>query len=189
ARAVAVGDGRQTLYMGAEHFAQRLEFGLAQLRELLGHVRDRAVVLADLHAGAHLAGGGGETGAGEGFGEFLGFGLGALRGVLVDRGDSRHDRAGSLTREIGDGLLAADLAELADRRAGEVVVGVAELTASGGGELVLLGRPTAPLLLPRGRARGPGLTRFDQRVQMPAHPGGRQAEPVADGRRGDRPLL
>ena len=52
---VAVGDGREALHGGAEQAAECLRLGLAELRELRGHVRDRAVVLAELLA----AGGGG----------------------------------------------------------------------------------------------------------------------------------
>ena len=45
---VAVGDGGQPLDVGAEQPGERLGLGLAQLGELLGHVGDRAVVLAQL---------------------------------------------------------------------------------------------------------------------------------------------
>ena len=48
ADAVAVGDGGQSLDMRAEQAGEDLGLGLAQLRELLGDVRDRAVVLAQL---------------------------------------------------------------------------------------------------------------------------------------------
>ena len=58
--------------MGAEQLAQHVELGLAQLGKLLGHVRDGAMVLADLHAGAHLAGRGGEPRRGECLGDFFG---------------------------------------------------------------------------------------------------------------------
>ena len=50
ADAVAVGDGGQPLDVGAEHPAEGLGLGLAQLRELVGDVGDRAVVLAQLLA-------------------------------------------------------------------------------------------------------------------------------------------
>ena len=52
---VAVGDGRQSLDVGAQHLLERPGLGLAQLRELGRDVRDRAVVLADLDAGARRA--------------------------------------------------------------------------------------------------------------------------------------
>ena len=50
AGAVAVDDRGQPLHVGAQDLGERLALGLAQLRELLGDVRHRAVVLADLHA-------------------------------------------------------------------------------------------------------------------------------------------
>ena len=52
ADAVAVGDGGQALDVGAEQPRERPRLGLAQLRELRGDVGDRAVVLAELPAGA-----------------------------------------------------------------------------------------------------------------------------------------
>ena len=54
AYAVAVGDGGQPLHVRAQQPAEHLGLGLAQLREVGGDVRDRAVVLADLHARAGL---------------------------------------------------------------------------------------------------------------------------------------
>ena len=47
---VAVGDGGQPLHVAAEHAADGLGLGLAQLGELVGDVRDRAVLLAQLLA-------------------------------------------------------------------------------------------------------------------------------------------
>jgi len=47
---VAVGDGGETLHVPADEPADRFGFCLAQRRELLGNVLDRAVVLADLDA-------------------------------------------------------------------------------------------------------------------------------------------
>ena len=48
--AVAVDDRRQPLHVGAQDLGEGLSLGLAQLRELLGDVRHRAVVLAQLNA-------------------------------------------------------------------------------------------------------------------------------------------
>src|SRR2546429_1783810 len=48
---VAVRDRSEPLHRRSQQPAERLGFGLAQLRELRRHVRDRAVVLAELFAG------------------------------------------------------------------------------------------------------------------------------------------
>ncbi len=56
---VAVGDGRQPLDVAAEQPAEHLGLGLAQLRELVGDVRDRAVLLAELLADRVVADRGG----------------------------------------------------------------------------------------------------------------------------------
>ncbi len=55
AHAIAVGDGRQSLDVGAEHLLERTCLGLAQLGELGGHMGDRAVVLADLDPGGRAS--------------------------------------------------------------------------------------------------------------------------------------
>src|SRR5450631_3556036 len=63
ADAVAVGDRSQPLYRAAQQPAEGLGLRLTQLWELLGHVRDRAVMLAQLlTAGQGLAGHCGLTG-------------------------------------------------------------------------------------------------------------------------------
>ena len=56
AHAVAAGDGGESLDVGAEQPREDLGLGLAQLRELRGDVRHRAVVLAQLLAGTGLCG-------------------------------------------------------------------------------------------------------------------------------------
>src|SRR5690606_17539496 len=87
------------------------------------------------------------------------------------------------------GILATDLTQLPDGRTGEIVVRMPEHAAPGGGELVLLGRTSTPLLLPRRRPARPRLTGFDERVQMAPHTGGSQPQRGTDRGRGDRALL
>lgn len=50
ADAVSVRDGGEALDVGAQELGEDLGLRLAELWELLGHVRDRAVVLAELFA-------------------------------------------------------------------------------------------------------------------------------------------
>jgi len=50
-------DRGQSLDVRAEHLLERTRVRLAQLGELGGHVRDRAVVLADLDPGGRALGG------------------------------------------------------------------------------------------------------------------------------------
>jgi hypothetical protein len=47
-----MSDGRQPLHMSAEESPEHFGLGLAQLRKVGGDVRDRAMMLADLHASA-----------------------------------------------------------------------------------------------------------------------------------------
>src|SRR5665213_2249503 len=49
---VVMRDRGQPLHMRAQQSAEHLGLGLAQLREIGGHMRDRAMVLAHLHARA-----------------------------------------------------------------------------------------------------------------------------------------
>ena len=82
--AIAVDDGRQSLHVGPEHLGHGLLLGLAQLRELLGDVRHRAMVLADLHTvnrTTDLGGGCDVAGFGQRPGDALGSGLDFLVGV------------------------------------------------------------------------------------------------------------
>ena len=91
--------------------------GLAQLRELLGHMRHRTVVLADLHAvdrPAHRRGGGGVPGVGQRGGDAVGGRLDvASGGPSVD---ARQDGVDAPAGERADGVVAADLAQLAHGR-------------------------------------------------------------------------
>ena len=99
ADAVAVGDGRQPLDVGAEQAAEHRGLGLAQLRELAGHVRDRAVVLAELPARRRsVRGRGGVTLGAERGGERLG--PGRWPGVAA-RGVDGGGRGVAETRPAG----------------------------------------------------------------------------------------
>jgi len=49
-----MSDGGEPLDVGTQEPDKHLRLGLAQLREVCGYVRDRAVVLTDLDAGAGL---------------------------------------------------------------------------------------------------------------------------------------
>jgi hypothetical protein len=128
AHAVAVRDGRQPLHVRTEHAAERLGLGLAQLRELVGHVGHGAVLLAELVADRELLDAGGVATARQHLGEGLGRGeLGALRG---DRGVVALDELDTLAGEGEDRLVSPAVAEEAQRLRGEVVVLVLELVAA-----------------------------------------------------------
>src|SRR5215207_6962478 len=140
---VAVGDRGQALDVGAEQPGKDLGLGLAELGELLGHVGDGAVVLAQLlpRCGCRGAGRGGvavgRQRLGKGFGPATGRGAGDPVAVAaLELGDP-------LPGERGDRLAAAPLLDEAQRAGGEVVVGLVELVATGGCEHEQAGR-TAP---------------------------------------------
>src|SRR5438309_2785208 len=66
---VAVGDGGESLNVMTDEAADRFGFCLAQRRELLGDVLDRAVVLADLDSYAAFVHGGGVAVGAKGVGQ------------------------------------------------------------------------------------------------------------------------
>lgn len=189
AHVAAVGDGRQPLYVGAEHFGHGLTLGLAQLGELLGDVGHRAVVLQDLqprNPTLDMGGGGGVAGLGQRRGDPFGRRLHLSVGA-GDRG--RHiaqDRVDALARERDHRVLPADLPQLAHRGHRKIVVAVPELAAARLGELEAFRRPAPADLLPGRRGVRLGVAHLDQRVEVAAHACGRQAQPGADLPCGDR---
>ena len=192
ADAVAVGDRRQSSDVGAEGPADRLGLGLAQLGELVGHVGDRAVLLAQLVADHRQpTGARGVALVGEDPGQRLG---GAQVGVgLGDPGvvalDERHPAPG----ELDDRVVAGGLRQEAEGLRREVVVLLVEAVATGLGQREDPSRSAPP---PAGlRLR---LLRLDgalggQVVEVPAYGGRGQAQPLGQvgGRAGtvleDRP--
>ena len=163
--------------MGAEQPGEDLGLGLAQLGELLGHVGDRAVVLAELlPRSSRRRAGRGSVAVGR---QRLGEGLGpAARrappatGVAVAGLELGHPLAG----ERGDRLAAALLLDEAQGAGGEVVVGLVERVAAGRGQREEPGRAAAA-------AGGGGARRAlldqpvgEQRVQVAAHGGRREAQ-------------
>ena len=154
AHPVAVGDGGQPLHVAAEHAADGLGLGLAQLGELVGDVRDGAVLLAQLLAHGHVARAGGVPLVGEDPGQHLG----RARAAGSAAATTPKRCSMNATRRVGelpDGGVAAGLVEEAQRLHGEVVVLLVEALAAGLGEREHLGRAAAAA---RGRgcaARGP----------------------------------
>lgn len=141
AGAVTVGDGRQTLHVRAEEFGEDRGLRLTQLRELGGDMCHRAVVLTDLQAGPDLTGVGGVPGAGQRVGDLLD-GVGHRHRVRARThiGDDAFD---ALPGEFGNRIGTAEIAELAHRRAGQVVVRVPHLATTGRRQLEVFGGTSA----------------------------------------------
>ena len=149
---------------------------------------NRAVVLTDLNTldrAADLRRGGRVTR----FRQRLGDPFRRRLDVVGAVGDTGQDGVDAAPGELLHRLLTADLAQLADRGRGQVVVGVLELGPAGGRQPVALGGPAAADLLPRRRGVGLGVTCLDEGVEVTAHPGGGEAQPVSDLGGGDRPRL
>jgi len=138
ARAVAVDDRRQPLHVGAQDLGERFTLGLAQLGELLRDVRYRAVVLAQLNAvdrPSHRRHSGRVAGLRQRGRNPVGLGFNVARPFAY----SRKDAVYTASREGADGVVAADLPQLAHRGNRKVVVRVLQLGPACGRERTQLG--------------------------------------------------
>ncbi len=183
------GDRGQTLDVTAEDPRDRLGLGLAQLGELVGDVRDGAVLLAQLLAHRALADRGGEPRLAHGRGQGPGRGLvGVLGEELVDPG---LEDGPATPGELGDGLVAGGLGQEAQGLGGQVVVLLLEEVVTGGGEREDLGRATASAGASLVRAR---LAQLDQTVlehvvEVATYGGRGQQQLLSEDRRAARTTL
>ena len=155
ARGVAARDGGQALHVRAEQLGEGAGLRLAQLRELGGHVRDRAVVLAQLDAPvparADLADLCGVAPGGQHAGQR---GHPLLRRPPADlRGGRPEQLVDALAGETANGRSPAVLGEEAQRGDGQVVVAVPEPGPARVGEQVLPRRSAAAAGPARGASR------------------------------------
>ncbi len=110
--AIAVDDGRKQLHVGSEDLGHGLLFGLAELREFLGDVRYRAVVLADLHTvdrSADSRRGGDVAGPGQCGGDPLSGRLDIGIVGTAGRLNTGQNRVDASPRERRNRVLSADL--------------------------------------------------------------------------------
>ncbi len=98
---------------------------------------------------------------------------------------SREDAVDAASRERPHGVVATDLTQLAHRRGRQVVVCVTQLGAARRGQPVSLGGPATSTVLPGRGGAGLRLAGVHQRVEVPAHAGGGDAELVTDLACGD----
>lgn len=169
-----MGDGGKPLYMGPEQSGEDLGLRLAQLRVLLGDMRDRAVVLAELFTELGIGGAARRSSVpvrGQRLRKGLGTGLrlGGLDRLAVALGLRGEARAG----ERGDGrlaLLAAAraLRDPAQRVGGELVVGLVEGVPSAVGEGEGPGRAATATGAVDALLAGLDDALRGQRVQMPS---------------------
>jgi hypothetical protein len=94
--------------------------------------------------------------------------------------DTGQDRVDAPARERADRIVTTHLTQLPHCRHGEVVVGVLQLGTSGGGESIPLRGPAASVVLPGRCGVRFGVADFDERIEVSAHTGRRDAQPVAD---------
>jgi hypothetical protein len=184
ADAVAVRDGREALHVHVEQPPEGGGLGVAELRELRGHVAHRAVVLAQLDAEAVLGRGGRVPVVGQRVGE---------RRRSIGDGDVAQP-VGVAVLQLGaaglgealDGGGAGHVGEEAQGAGRQVVVGRGPVGVAGVGEGVQPGRAPAAAQAVRTRLAGRDGAVGEQRVEVLADRGRRQAQPVGERRRGRR---
>ncbi len=187
---IAVGDRSEALHRRAEQPAERLGFRLAQLRELGRHVRDRAVVLAELLPRRRPDRGRGARGGRVAVRrQRLGQRLDPFCEVTLS--DDRRVpplQVGQLPAgELGDGVLSRRLGQEPQRARGQVIIGVLKRAAPVIGDDEHLGWPaSAPVPVGPGR---PGLDQAlgQEVVQVPPDGGRGEPEPAAQCRGGRWP--
>ncbi len=189
AGAIAVGDGCQSLYVRTQQFGERLTLGVTQLRKLRCHVRNRAVMLADLNSVADDSGRRCESRRGEGLGDTTCSFLQIGSAVARHRFDVGHDRVDTLARKRFDGCIATDLAQLPHGGTGKIVVGMAEAVAPDCRQLKVLGRSPAPTTANCSRRCHTRLTTGYQGFEVTSNAGSAQSETGADIRRCDGPFF
>ena len=163
-----MGDGRQPLNVRAEYALEGPRLRLAQLWELGGDVRNWAVVLAQLHAGAGVLGTGSVSLAGQRHGQGFdpAFATPRTRPDGHRRRNRGLERARPVGGEFGNCSVATGFPQIAQGRRGQVVVGVRERRSPGVSQRVSTGGPPAPAT-----ATGPGVALSqevvgDEGVQM-----------------------
>jgi hypothetical protein len=183
-----MGDRGQALNVGTEHPFERASLGRTQFWELGRNVRNRAVVLAELHTSRGSLRGRSVSVRGEGLGQRLGaFGV---RGTRVDVGGQRFgQRLGPVLGEGHDGVLSPVLTQIAQRGGGEIVVGVRERRASLVGDGVRPGRTAAATTHDTAWLALDQVAVVDECIEVPADRGGRQAQLVGQCCRALRPAL
>ena len=176
-----MGDGREPLHVAtAEHPADGRGLGLAQLGELVGHVGDRAVLLAQLLPHREVAHRGGVPLVGEDLRQRVDGG--EVRACLDQVAEALLDLVGAPVGELADGFLATGLVEEADRLHSEVVVGLVEPVAPGSGQCEHLGRSATSA--DAAAARLPGLQGavLEEVVQVTAYGGRGELETLGERR-------
>ncbi len=175
--------------MGTEQLGKCFLLGITQFWEFLGHVRDRAVVLADLHTVTDPASRRRESGGRECPGDGIGGGFETFCTLVSCRGHVSDDGLDTAPGEVGDRSVSPNLPKLAHGGTSEVVIGVTEPAATLRRDLEVLGGSSASAMARTGCGNLARFARFEQCVEMASHTRGAQAQPRSDLRCGDGALL
>jgi len=178
-----VSDRGQPLDVDAQQPGEHLGLHLAQLREPLRHVGDRAVVLAELLTQGRRLHGGHIAVRGERPRQRLRGGqLGSRR--LEDFTVARLGRCHPGGREPPHGARTSFVGQEFQGGDGEVVVGGVEVRAAGVGQDEHLGRASPPPGTVDALVPGEQQAAVDQDVEVPTDGGRGQPQPVTESRRG-----
>lgn len=176
AHTVTVGDGGKSLDVAAKQPGEDLGFGLAQLREFLSHVRDRAMMLTNLVTARRVACRRSESVGRQRIGKYL---------WSIAWARNRNERTIALFEvrypvagERHDSCVATSLGEESQCVSGEVVIALIETIPAGFGHKEHFGRtatsaPPVDPLFP-----GLDLTVGQQLIQMPTNSRRSQPQPL-----------
>lgn len=187
ADAIAMGDGGKSLNVGAENFGEKLCLGVAQLRELLGHVRHRAMMLADLLAGRRGGDRRGITIRGEHLGECANA-LVACGGLFDYRTIALLVTGQPMAGERLDRFIPAGAMQIAQRLGGQSVIGMSELVTPGIRQGECSGGATASALTGHSLLASLDQPVVQQGIEMTPHRRRSEVESFGQLRRGGRAL-
>ncbi len=177
-----MGDGGKTLNVPAKNAADGLGLGLAKLWEFVGHVGDRAVLLAQLLPHGLFADCGGVALGGEDLREH--FGRTGLGSVGLHRIEPFFYKSHAALGEFPDGRISAGFGEEAKGLDGQVVVLLSEAFTTMLGQREHLGRSSTTPRDGRAGLSSLHLTLVDEVIEVATYGGGSEIEPLGKGHGG-----
>jgi len=128
AHTITMGNGGKSLDVAAKEAGKHFGFGFAQLREFLGHMGDRAVVLAHLRAAGCGAGGSSIAIFGQRFGEHAGAVFGGRR---FDQGaDAVFEFDDTVTGKSQDRGVSPGALQVSQGIGSQIVISLVEMVAA-----------------------------------------------------------
>lgn len=171
-----MGDGCQSLHMSAEHLGESGGLCFADLGEGSGNVCHWTVVLAEFMAVSmrHLLDRGCVTLFAQGIRDLLQTIFASVQRV------SAHELSSTHSGELGDGIFAQTIAEVAQCRYCEIVIGLLETLASCFGQDKNLGGSSSTSSIAEVGIASEQQPGINKGVEMTSHRSGGEFQPLSD---------